>query len=251
LTHRNTTGRGVTNVGLVFASERSQQSLEQRRESQRDRIEGAIAGRNAAWRVSERHVRAEHIGLPMPGAHARPVDLEQRDDEEHAREEHGLAAAHEDADEDDHRQRAADVGTRSEHEREHGPRDAAGDGGVHGAARVRAHEGAARQAVAGEVDEPVPGWDEGGDPTAPIGVEPEDERAEDLAARRDEDHACDLRALAGRERSQGGDEDEPRRRSDGELSGVAGERLDEEGQPDVAERGGAEQHARAGLLKAS
>lgn len=212
--------RVVTNVGLVFGGERAHQPLEHRREPQRDRIEGAVAGRNAARRVGDRHVGAEHVGLPMPGAHARPVDLEQRDDEEHAREEHGLAAAHEEADEGDHRRRAADVGARSEHDCEHGPRDAAGDGGAHGAAGVRAHEGAARHAVAGEVDEPVPGWDECGDPTAPVGVEAKDERAEDLAARRDEDHACDLRALAGRERSHGGDEDEPRRRGDGELSGV-------------------------------
>jgi hypothetical protein len=102
---------------------------------------------------------------------------------------------------------------------------------------VAADERGLREPVAGEVDQPVAGRHEEGDPAAPVGVQPEDERAEHLADAGDQHERRDARAFLAREPAAGAEQEHPRDESDGVLAGVARVRLHGERDADVGKRG--------------
>jgi hypothetical protein len=175
------------------------------------------------------------VSGPLPGAHRGPVELEDGDEEQHAGEQGGLAPADQEGQQDGGGERAGDVGARAEGEPAERPGGRARDRQPHDRARTRPHERAAREPTARQVHEPMAGRHEGRDAAAPVVVQPEDQRSEDLARSRDEHDGRHLRALRWRRRADGGEQYEPGRGAYRELAAVAGERLDGERDADVGE----------------
>jgi hypothetical protein len=93
----------------------------------------------------------------------------------------------------------------------------------------------------------VAGRDEGRDAAPPVGVEAEDEGAEDLPAGGDRHHRRHPRTLGARQGAHGGDQEQPGGDADGQHAAAAGVGLHRERGGDVGGDGEREAHGAVAL----